>query len=64
MFADKSHRPRHFGKVAVEGGIWLAEDIKLTSTKKERFAYFVARDKVRAKRLERYHGRYIIETLS
>jgi hypothetical protein len=30
--------------------------------KKERFAYFVDRDKVRAKRLERYHGGYIIET--
>ena len=29
---------------------------------KERFAYFVARDKVRARRLERICGGYIIKT--
>ena len=46
MRDDKSHKLRRFGKVAVGGGLRLAEYIRLTSTKKERFAYFVAQDKV------------------
>ena len=43
----KRHNPKRFGKSAVGGGILLYPKVESASNETERFAYFVAQDKVR-----------------
>ena len=47
MLAVKRHNPKRFGKSAVGGGIRLYPKVESASNETERFAYFVAPDKVR-----------------
>ena len=47
MSVVKRHNPKRFGKSAVGGGILLYLKVESASNETERFAYFVARDKVR-----------------